>query len=447
MKWISLVAVLSASAATAQQSQLLTLAEALRIGRENSKPLQVSELRAGAAAARAGEMNASLLPSLKLEGGYRRLSNVDPFAVRVPFYPTPIVISPTVLNNYNVKVSLLQPLFTGFRLRSLARSAVFLSDASLDDNRADAQNLTVNITSAYWSLYQAIQTKASVDENVQRLELDRKDAEHLMNAGLATRNDLLRVEVQLSNAKLAQIDIGNDVQVAMMTLNNVLGQPLDTEVRPASVPEALKGGNEDNTSRPDTAASLKQLFQRALDERPDIRAMDLRVQSAQEGLSAVRGGYWPQILLTADYYYSRPNVRYQPTVDAFRSSWDVGIALQFDLWSWGTTSYQSDQAASALRQSELLYAQMKDNIMLEVKRAFLAVRRAHDKIGVARLAVAQADESVRNTKEKFDVGLATSSDLLDAETALLNAKTGFTGACVEQEISRAQLEKALGVGQ
>ena len=435
MKWLAGILFVSVACAGAHAQRQLTLDEAIALGKENSKMLRVSTAKVDAAEARAGEASTALLPSLKFEGSYKRLSDVDPFAVKVPFYPSPIEISPIVLNNYNVRVSLQQPLFTGFKLRSNARVAEYLAGASVSDHRNDLADLVLNITTAYWTLFQSRETKRFVDENVTRLESYRRDTENLMKAGMATRNDLLKIQVQLSSARLTQIDAANDVEVALMNLDNVMGLPLDTDIALTSVPA---GGIA--VSHADTGA----LVARALGARPDLQAMQLRVEASKAGVSAAQGSWWPQIFLGGSYFYNRPNQRYQPTKDEFKSTWELGVTMQFDVWNWGATGYQTDQAKATLLQNELMYAQMQDNVSLEVRRGQLAVRRARDKADVARLAVDQAEENMRSTGDKFKSGLATSSELLDASVALLQTRTNLSGALVEVELAQARLVRSVG---
>lgn len=439
MKWIVALGLLLSPAAFGQTEKPLTLEDALTIGREHSKLLKISSAKVDAATARADETGTTLLPSLKLEGSYRRLSDVDPFQVTVPFSPSPIVISPTILNTYNVRVGLQQPIFTGFKLRSNARAAEYLATAATFENRNDASELDLNIIGAYWTLFQTIQTRTLVDENVTRLVSYEEDTKRLMNAGMATRNDLLKIQVQLSSARLTQIDAVNDVQLAMMNLNNIIGQPLETLVRLVSRP----AGVEDRSPGEEESG---RLVTKALDARPDLQAMKFRVQAAEASVSAAQGGWWPQLFLGANYYYARPNSRYQPARDEFKSTWDVGVTLQFDLWNWGATSYQTGQASAQFHQNELLYAQMKDNISLEVTRAALNVERARNKVAVAQLSIEQADENVRTTNDKYRNGLATSSDLLDADVALLQAKTSLSASQVEYALALARLDKATGQG-
>ena len=437
MKRIILLLVLATTYSVAQDSKTLTLEDAIRIGKEGSKTLKAASMKVEAASAKANEVNTNLLPSLKFEAGYKRLSDVDPFAVSLPFLPSPVVLSPIVLNNYNLKVSLQQPLFTGFKLRSNARAAELTATAAEFELRSDEADLVLNIKNAYWMLYQTREVKKFVDENMERLDAHVVDTKNLMKAGLATRNDLLKIEVQGSNAKLTQIDAVNDVQVALMNLNNLLGLPLDTDLQLSSVPEETPSGGS-------TGLLAQNLVMQAFTARPDLQSMHFRVQASEASVTAARGNWWPQIFLAGSYVYNRPNARYLPTRDEFKGTWEVGVQLQFDLWNWGATGYQTEQAKAQHQQAEYLYDQMKDNVSLEVTRNQLLVERGRQKIGVARQAIGQAEENYRSTNDKYRNGLATASDLLDADVALLQAKTNLTGALVEDEVAQARLARSIG---
>lgn len=427
--------------AYSQRVNVLTLPDAIAIGREHNRALKISRAKADAASAKASEATTNLLPSLKLSASYQRLSDVPPFAVTIPkTLPPPLggstfSIAPTVLNTYNARVSFQQPIFTGFKLESNSRAAHALAEASEFDWRNDEADLVLTITTAYWMLYQAVETRAFMDENVARLENVRRDTDNLLKAGLATRNDVLKVALQWNNAKLSQIDAANDVQLAMMNLNNIIGQPLDTQLELASKP--MSPSYED-------AGLKKNALDRALTSRSDLQAMQARVEASKAVVSAAQGNWWPQVFLVGGYTYARPNPRYQPTLDAFKGTWDVGVQMQFDLWNWGATADQSDQAKAQLVQTEMLFEQLKENVSLDVKRQILAVERAREKVGIAALAIDQAEENQRTMNDKYKQGLATATDLLDANVALLQAKTNHSGALVEHEVAVARLRKAIG---
>jgi outer membrane protein len=444
LKLIAL-SLLTASLAAAQDTTIqLTLDEAITIGKEHSRLLKIADAKVDQARARASEANTTLLPSLKLTGSYQRLSDVPDFAVTLPStLPPPlggssVTLAPTVENTYNARVSLQQPLFTGFKLRSNAKMAEYLADANQFERQNEQSDLVLTITTAYWTLYQTMETKRFMDENVSRLQSFVNDTKNLLNAGMVTKNDLLKVSLQLNDARLSQIDATNDVQLAMMNLNNVLGQPLDTQLRLASTPAGPAKGDADSMN-----AGSSMLAQ-ALHSRADLLGMQSRVEAAKAGVTAAQGDWWPQLFLVGGYTYARPNQRYQPTLDEFKGTWDVGVQLQLNLWNWGATSDQTEQASAQLKQNELTYEQMKENISLDVKRQQLATEQSREKVSVAMLAIDQAEENQRTTNDKYKQGLATASDLLDANVALLQAKTNYSGALVQHEIAIARLHKAVG---
>ena len=442
MKHVVMLCVLIAPMALGQTVEQLSIEDAIRIAKENSRALKISEAKVDAASAKAHEAASVMLPSLKFEGSYKRLSDIDGFTIpAVPgVFREPIAISPNIPNTYNLKVGLQQPLFTGFRLRSNSDAAEYLANASEEDRKGSEADLITNVISAYWMLFQANETKKFVDENVDRIASYQSDTDNLLKAGLATRNDILKIQVQLSNAKLAQIDAANDVDVAMMSLNNVMGQDVGTEIQLTSAPAVVVREDSPSGQAPPPA----QLVASAMQKRPDLLAMESRVRAAEAGVTAAKGGWWPQIGLMANYYYNRPNQRYIPAMDEFKGTWEVGIGVQFDIWNWGATLFQTEQAQSQLHQTEYALAQMKDNATLEIKRYTLGVERAAKRIDVAREAISQAEENSRSTNEKYRNGVATSTDLLDASVAVLQARTSYTGALVEHEIAVARLNKALG---
>jgi outer membrane protein TolC len=298
----------------------------------------------------------------------------------------------------------------------------------------------MDICAAYWALFQAIRMERFAEENVLRLESYRDDTHRLVEAGLATRNDELKIEVQLGNARLLRIDAQNETRVTRMALNMTLGLPLETPTDPSSDPDSyiFPGPGGGRLKEVDSLVAL------AGAARPDLRATHLRLQAAEASVAAARGAWWPQVVLSGGYAYQRPNARYQPPRDEFKSSWDIGIGVQLDVWNWGATGHQTEQAEAALRQAELVLGQMQENVNFEVRRAVLSLGRAGDKSEVARLSLRQAEENLRMTNDRYRSGLATSTDLLDASVALMQAQTSLSGAQVELALADARLGRALG---
>lgn len=433
MKRLLLIALLPALALT-QEKRALTIDDALHLGLQNSTLLHISEAKAMGADARSSEAFAARLPSLKLQAGYTRLSDVQPFAVTLPSSPAPIVISPTVLDQYTSKISLQQPLFTGFRLKNSAAAADYAAQASHSDVEKDRVDMVFSVTVAYWSVYKAVEVKRVVDENVQQMRAHFTDVTNMMNQGVVTHSEVLKVEVQLSKAVLAQMESANTMTTATMMLNSLIGLPLDTDIQITS----------QTTSQSGIMQSPVALAQQAVFSRPDVHSAQMRANAAEASVSAAKGGWFPQISLFGNVYYSRPHPRVMPTKDEFKDTWDVGVNLSWDIWNWRTTKHLSDQAEAFHTQARYALEQLKDNVSLEVTHSHLSLAQSKDRVVVATMGVGLAEENYRTTRERFASGTATSTELLDAEVALLQAKLNHTVSLVDSEVAHASLVRALG---
>ena len=416
------------------QQRNFTIEESIRIGLENSKVLHASQMKAEYADAKASEAAATLYPSVRVQAAYQKLSSVPEF--RIPI-PGNVVTFPIVLNTYNARATLQQPLFTGWKLQAAADNAEFQAEASRHDLAKDRAELIYNIKAAYWNLYRAREIKRLADENVNQINAHLMDVENLLKQGMATRNDVLKVQVQLSNSKILQSDAGNNAQLAMLAFNSTIGLPLETEVALASSP----------TSQTKDFPEVSKLVTAAFEQRPEIQGMEWRLKATDAGITAAKGGWLPQVFLTGSYYYARPNPRIFPAKDEFKDSWDIGISLQFDIWNNLTSLHQTNAATAQYEQTKDALSTLRDGITLEVTQNYLAFNQSKQRIRLSELGVEQASENYRVTAEKFKAGLTTNSELLDAEVALLQSKLQLTQALVEYGLAEARLEKAVGVAK
>jgi outer membrane protein TolC len=441
MRRVLLLSLFVTGTLTGQTTRVLTLEQATAIAVERSRVLGIGGSRADADRAKATETASSRYAGLSLFGGYTRIED-GTFRLSTTNLQSPLPVGPVPVNNYVLRLGLRQPLFTGFRISSAVDAANLLADASQLDVAMIREDLALNVASAYWLLYQARQLEHYAGENVRRIESYLRDTERLVTAGVMTRSDLLRVQVQLSNARIAELEASNDAGLAVMSLNNVMGEPTDAPIELASRPEEVHA--RDTTGVLPAEGPADELVGLALQRRPDIQAAATRVRAAGASTGVARGAWWPQIDLIANYNYNNPNSRYQPITKEFLGSWDVGVSLMFDLWNWGATSSRVEQAEAMYRLSDLQERQMKDNVALEVNRSALNLRKSREKLSVAELAVSLAAENLRILSDKYRTGLATSTELLDAEVALVLAQTQHSGTQVEVAVARALLRRALG---
>ncbi|MDX9925328.1 MAG: TolC family protein [Ignavibacteriaceae bacterium] len=429
-----LILILIASSIFAQE-KVLTLKESLEIGLQNSNDLKVSRSKLNYADSKLSEINSQFLPNFKLFGNYTRLSdNIPAFEVSMPFTPNPIRISEPLYNNYTFKFGFNQPLFTGFKLSSSRNLAELNLNASEEDYSKEKNEAAFNIYLAYWNFYKADEIKKVIEQTLQQMELHLKDTRSYFDNGLIPKNDMLKLEVQYSNTKLMLIDAENNSELARIAFNKAIGLKLYEKTKISANEEPLF--NE--------KYQISDLLDEALKNRKELKSLEYRVAASSQGVSAAKSAWYPSIFLTGNYYYSNPNPRFQPAKDEFNSNWDLGVTLSWDVWNWGLTSSQVSQAEETKVQLETNLSMIKDNVQVDVYSNYLNLLKIEEKVNVNNEALAQALENYRITSEKYNTQLATSSDLIDAETLKLQAETNLKTAEVDFRIARVKLEKSLG---
>ena len=211
------------------QTNILTLEQSVEISFQNSKDLKISESKIVSNKAKVKEVKSLFLPQLKFNAGYLRQSNVDPYLIIIPFSTQPVQLSEVILNNYSFKLSLQQPLYTGGRLLSSRNSAELMTTSSELEFSSEKNDLASKVQTAFWNFYKTIQIKKITDTILVQSEQHVIDTKNYMINGLATTSDLLKLEVQNSNAKLQQLDAANNIELAKVSFNRILGLPLDSK--------------------------------------------------------------------------------------------------------------------------------------------------------------------------------------------------------------------------
>lgn len=445
-----LICILIPVVATAQDTLNLSVDQCIQMGLENSPSLHASTMRLQSAEAKAHEAAAQQLPSLKLNASYTRLSNVPPFEAQIPAnsfgpgFPSSnklISIAPSVSDNINARLTLQQPVFTGFRLQSNRAMNNRSAEAAKEELRRDRSDLRYAIVAAYWGLYRAHQYRDAVVENISRVRAHLKDVENFFQQGISTRNDVLKVSVQLNSATLAGMEAENAIRVQRMALLSLIGSDVSNDINLTSVPVSL--------AAVDSLAGLprvptRDLVRNAMRKRPEVAATEKRILAADQGIRMARSARYPQLHVIGNYTYARPNPRFVPTVDRFNDSWDVSLVASMDLWNWGMTSDQIAQANAQKMMADDALKSLRDAVTREVTQAALEFDLSLGRARLANEGVAQAAENYRVTHDRFRAGVALNSDLLDAETSLFQSNIQLTSALVEVELASARLHRATG---
>ncbi len=419
------------------KGERMTLEQCVARALEQSPAMTISEARVTSAEARASEVRTQLLPSLRLSARAALLSEVPEFVLNAPPPIGQLTIFPSITENYGARLTLQQPLFTGFRLLNSYDAASLHADAAREDWTKDRADLTLQVTTTFWTVIRGMELERTLNSSIRQMQDHVKDLRAYVATGMATDLDQRKAEVQLASLEVRRIEARSAVRVATMQLNSLIGRELTEPLTPAIPDLAADTGRVGS-------AEFGTLMLAAKEHRPEIRAMERRKAASIAGLSAAQAGWYPSVALVANYDYANPNQRHFPQRAEWNDTWDVGLSLQWNIWDWLATSHQSVQAEASVRQSEAALIQIQDAVVLDVAQSTQQVIAAREMVTVALAGVAAADETKRITTERFKQGIVSSTDVLDAHAAAIQAEATLVQARADLAIALAKRDRAIG---
>ena len=413
----------------------LTLEEA--IARANAVSHRLGELaaRRSASEAIAGQAGAVQKPTVSALVGYQRTNHVEPFG-----FPSDHgfeIVYPDVPDNYRSRVELQWPIYTGGRLQALERAARAEATASGHELASARADLRLEVTRAFWALVTARESERVVGEAVKRVDAQLADVKSRFEAGFVPPNDVSTVEAQRARQQFLFIEARNTASVAEADLARLIDAPDGAPiVLDAALEEAAPAGAEQGT--------VGTLVGEARQRRDDRAAISTRIEAAVEREAAAAAGRRPTISFLSGADYARPNPKLFPREDAWQPSWDVGVNLSWSAWDGGRTRWELAEARATTTAIRERLAEFDSQLTLEVRQRTLDLSAARAQLETARQEVVSATEARRVVQERFTAGVATTTDLLDAQVALLQAELDRTRALAEIRLALARLDRAVG---
>ena len=309
------------------------------------------------------------------------------------------------------------------------RSAQLAKDFAGEDGRHTRMEVIASVIRSYYDELLGAEQVNAASQAMRSAEADLQRAQTVRSAGMSTDVDVLSIRVHLAGVREQQIRREADLEVARAALNDALGQPLDavhtltTALMPVKPPEGLLADYEKN----------------ALSERPEARQVKLATSLAENRAATAHSNLLPQVGVHAAFESDR-----QRFYDRGGANWLISVGVRWNLFNGGSDKARIEESTFTLRQSEAEQEHAGSAIRLQVRRAYADLRAAEQRIDVAKAAVAEAEESLRITQNRYESGMSNVTDLLRTETAVLDARTRHLSAIHDQRIAAAMLEMAAG---
>lgn len=408
-------------------TQSFTLRSSIEYALKHSTKILTSKEEVVAAEANKKKQFSEFLPKLSANYTYKRSDEDKKIS-------SAIVMSPE--NLYQFTATINQPIFSGFsRMTQYEISTLGLDVARLLERQA-RQDLVLKVKKAYFELLQTEKLEKVARQAATQLTAHAEVARNFYEVGMIPRNDLLKAEVELANAKQDLVVAKNNVQVARSRFNTLLRRAIDA---PVTIEDVM-------TYEPFTLA-YEDCVQTALKQRVGIQVADLEVEMAEKNVKLTRKSYYPSIDLRANYYKKGDDPKLRGGTGIFDTDeWDVLTTASWTFWEWGKTRYGVKENLSRLAQVKHRRSELVDSIRQEVKVAYLRVKESEQNILAVQKAVEQAQENFRMSEERYKEQVATSTEVLDAQTLLTKTQSNYFNALSAFNVSKAELDRAIGLG-
>ncbi len=432
---LMLLLMMSTGYTSAQSGAGLTLEEAVRITLEANPMIRATEAGIRQAGAGVDEAKAGRIPGLEFNQTFTNSNNpvfvfgslLEQGQFGVHHFGPDFLNNPGSMSNFRSQFNLKIPVFNRFKISSGIKQAELKEEQAEYAESWVEQQLRYAVVQAYYGVIVVHAGKEVAQEIVKTAEADLDSMNARAEQGMVVASDVLAMEVQLAGFRqqLAQAD--GDEKTALAALNTIMAQPVDTRLQ-------LLGKLED---RQFAVNSQQSLISEALQNRPDHKQSELEVEFESQKHSVSKGEWWPDFSLFANWGASTRSFKNGS------SDFAVGAALSWDILDLGRSA-RIEQAVAATDVARALEDQLVNDIKLEVVRAYQRFKTSRERLSVASVAVDQAAEALRIVQDRNSVGLTTVTEVLRAQTALLQARMNLLGAHYDHYLGYAGTRLASG---
>ena len=338
-------------------------------------------------------------------------------------------------NMFAGSVMLTQPVFMGGAIVALNKMADINEDLASNRSETQRQKILYTIDQTYWQVV-SLKHKLKLAEGY--LDLVKKldgDVKKMIEEGVATRSEGLSVAVRVNEAEMAVTKVSDGLVLSKMLLCQLCGVPYSEGIILADeeaanldvVPQAEQG---------DGAL--------AMENRPELKMLQNTIDLSHQLTNVLKAGNLPQVALMGGYVVSNPNL-FNGFQRKFGGMWNIGVMVRVPLWNWGDVAYKVRASKGATTIAKLEMDDAREKIELQVNQSNFRVKEANKNLEMSNASVSKAEENLRTANLGFSEGVISSTTVMEAQTAWLQAQSQKIDAEIDVKLSQVNLQKALGV--
>jgi len=424
---------LSAQPPPVRAAVMLSVDDAMARGLAESHRIAEAVARGEAATAAIGQQRAAALPQIAALAGYTRTNHVDEFRIVQPVVGV-FTIYPDIPDNWRTRLDLQWPIYTAGRLDALERAARAEAAASASDIEQTRADLRLEIKRSYWALVTARAAMTVVQGSLDQTTEHLRDVRNQLDAGLVPPNDVSTAAAQEARQRMLLVQATVDRDVTAAALARLAGIDPDAEIVPTSALDV----------RSPERQGVVALLAEARRSRPERAAFAQRIAAWDERGRAAAAARKPMVGISGGIDYARPNPRIFPRVDEFAESWDASANVTWTLFDGGRTRADVAQAAANGRAVRERLEEFDSVMSVEIRQRVAELNASEAAIAAADAEVLAATDARRVVGNRFTAGVATSTDVVDAQLRVLQAGLDRAQALANTRMAEARLDRAIG---
>ena len=470
--WVFLAGAVSAPVSTAET---YSLDSCRAMALSNKKELMVKAERVRQAGYQRKQAFAAYLPALDFAGGYtynqKKLSLFDSdqllptksFNLATQSYEFNVVTNPIthqpvttpdgtpipsevalipkeamefdIHNVFFGAVTLTQPIYMGGKIVAMNRLAKIQEEANRMLQENESQNVIYAVDAAYWTVVSLNAKHRLAKSYVNLLDTLDRNVKLMLDQGVATRSDLLSVDVKLNDENVDLLKVENGLSLSRMALAQICGLPVHSDINVADegVAQAI----------PSAEIATRYNMEEVYSRRPDLRALEMASEATVQQKRVALSEMLPNIALIGSYSFTNPNM-FDGFKNRFGGAFSVGVMVKIPLWHWGGNYNGYRAARSAETISKIQVADAREKIDLQVCQAAYKAQEAVKTYLATESNLAKAQENLRTATLGFREGVITTDDVMAAQTAWLKAHSENIDAMIDVKLCDVYLSKVLG---
>ena len=328
---------------------------------------------------------------------------------------------------------LTQPIYMGGAITAANKMADIGEQMTATGIEKTEQEIIYNTDNTYWLVVSLKQKHRLATNYLDLVKKLNSDVHKMIDEGVATRADGLKVDVAVNEAEMTLTKVDNGLSLAKMYLCQICGMDLESDI--SLVDEEVA---QDITYSGDTEEIGKDFS-----ARPELALLSKSIDLSKEKTKLARAGYLPQIALTGGAVFSNPSV-YNGFERKFKGALTVGVMMRVPVLDWGETAYKIRASKNSTRMAELTYSEAEEMISLQVSQCSFKLKEAHKHLTTALGNIKSAEENLRCANLGFKEGVINTTDVMAAQTAWMKAQTEKIDAEIDVKTAEVAMKKAIG---